>query len=185
MAFPAKPFIPRTILRRVAGPLAVLALVGIVVLSGSRPVREPDEDAPAIRQADREIDRAFELTARSRMLAQSVAETPAPAPTGRNPFAYADDSPGPRGPERPARSIAMPPEAPVQPASPQLALEGVAERNGLDGSYRVAIIGDGSQVFLVKAGDAVGEAFEVVRIESSFVELRNRTTGEAMLLRLR
>lgn len=168
--------------RLIIPALVVLAVVGIGVLAGSRQEPDPDADRPRVTQADREIDRVLGLSTRGRALARMPADVPVPNTRGRNPFVFAEQAPPP-----PSRVMAapLPPAEAALPPPASLTLEGMADRSGPQGPRRIAVISDGRQLFLVGAGDAVGEQFEVARIESSFVELRDRRTGSALILRLK
>ena len=67
-------------------------------------------------------------------------------------------------------------ESPAEPApstlpQPPMKLAGIAEDDGPDGPVRTAIISTEGQLFLVKAGDAVGPRYRVERVTADVVEL--------------
>ena len=61
--------------------------------------------------------------------------------------------------------------APSAPALPVLKLEGVAQDDTETGPVRTAIISGEGQLYLVKAGDAVGSRYKVARVGADAVEL--------------
>lgn len=94
-----------------------------------------------------------------------------PRTPSRNLFAYhtavRHDVP-PAVPPPPALTEATARSAPPLPV---LKLEGVAEDNSPDGPIRTAIISAEGQLFLVKAGEAIGSRYTVARVGADVVEL--------------
>jgi len=96
-----------------------------------------------------------------------------PRTPSRNLFTYhtAAHHDAPRAAAAPAPALTETAAAPSAPALPALKLEGVAQDDTPTGPVRTAIISGEGQLYLVKAGEAVGSRYKVARIGSDAVEL--------------
>lgn len=174
---------------------AVTIVVGAGLLAawfaaanGSRPaappaaIRTPPPD-PQLQQ----IQHLLEETNRLHGALESMA---APRQPARNPFQFdaggarsgapADAASGPSA-SGPTEARASGP-APTEPAPPVLNLEGIAD----DGQGALtAMIADGGQLFLVRAGDLVTPRYRVKSVSAGAVELEDLTGGPMLRLKMR
>ena len=93
-----------------------------------------------------------------------------PSSTGTTPVKPAEPPPVPETP--PSRSLRM-------------VLSGIAETNGPEGMIRTAIISTPSDVFLVRAGEPVGDQYRVTSVSSEAVELLRVDDGSTVTLVLK
>lgn len=101
----------------------------------------------------------------------------------RNPFRFAERTPrvAPRAPTITVEDL--PPAQPVRPTFRML-LAGIAEDTVGDEIVRTAIISTPDEVFLVKAGEQVGDRYKVVAIAEDAVELVRLDDSTSVQLRL-
>lgn len=116
---------------------------------------------------------------------QSALVSPRPLPPAmRNPFQFRErvsrSVAPPAGERRPALTTAV-----VQAPPPDLRLIGVAEDVGTGAVVRTAVINGADQLFLVKVGDRVAGRFEVLKIGSDAVLLKDASSGNTVTLGLR
>jgi hypothetical protein len=114
---------------------------------------------------------------------------PSPSASGRNPFRF--------GAQRlvPRRSSAQPPAAvspddaadagPVAPDRPPMQLLGVATEEDGPAPIRTAVIATPRQLYLLREGEQMALRFQVLRIGTDAVELRDLATDETFHLALR
>lgn len=128
---------------------------------------------------------AEEVQAQAVRLRERLAGAPAPRQPARNPFSFAPKAVPPVRPTRPVPTT-MPSTAPAVVPEPVLNLIGLAEDQAPGGPIRTAIIsGDRGELFMVKAGDAIGARYKVTAIGADAVELSDLVTGAVRRLALR
>jgi hypothetical protein len=74
---------------------------------------------------------------------------------------------------------------PAASEAPALSLIGIAEDESSDGPVRTAIVSGLGDVFLVKAGDRIGDRFRVEEVRAGSVELFDTSTDARTTLALR
>jgi hypothetical protein len=128
------------------------------------PAAEPRTAAPEPAPSVDILDEATRLQARVR----NEIEYQEPS---RNPFRYVARRPAPR-PSTPQPEVAAeePAVTPV-PAPPAITVAGIATKSVAGVSTRTAVLITAAGAIEVKAGDAVGAEYRVVRIEADAVEL--------------
>jgi hypothetical protein len=114
---------------------------------------------------------------------------PAPAASGRNPFRFGADPSVRRTSAAQHRATLVQAEnadtGPVAPDRPPMQLLGVAAEEGDAAPVRTAVIGTPSQLYLVREGEQMALRFQVLRIGTDAVELRDLATDDTFQLALR
>jgi hypothetical protein len=156
----------------IAGWILASATRPPVARSQGTPPRRPPAVTPAPPAA------SFEA------LQQRLAgRPPSPRPT-RNPFEFGTRA-VPRA-DGPAADAPSQWDAPVTaaPAPPRLHLAGVATEHTAEGTAHTAVLSDGRDVWLLRAGETLPDGTTVVRVEEDAVVLAG-PTGTERVLRLR
>jgi hypothetical protein len=114
---------------------------------------------------------------------------PAPAASGRNPFRFGADPSVRRTSAARHRATLVQAESadtgPVAPDRPPMQLLGVAAEEGDAAPVRTAVIGTPSQLYLVREGEQMALRFQVLRIGTDAVDLRDLATDDTFQLALR
>lgn len=147
-------------------------------LHGTQPVLPAVQESPA---------RAEALLADVARLHERLEETPVLIRPTRNPFRFASvraSAASPRPTSTPAATSGT--AASVSDSAPALSLVGMAEDEGPDGgTQRTAIVASAAEIFLVKAGDAVGPQYRVLRIDAGTIELVRLADASVVRLALK
>jgi hypothetical protein len=171
-----------SLIRAVVAVVIVGAVAAWVLASAGEAPALPD--APDMRQAQADAERAAVVEASVARLRARLADMPARPEGTRNPFRF-------EGRARAARAHAAETvvndvqEVPAAPARPELRLIGMAEdlRDGL--TERTAIVSGLNQVYLVKEGEQIAMRFLVTRIGADAVEVEDLVDGTPLTLGLR
>lgn len=166
---------------RVLGVLAAAAIAAVWIGVGARGQQSaagPPSPSPPI-PPDPLVVEIREHTGRLRRHLTAASDLGAPR---RDPFRFAESRSG--------RADAAPLDPPVPvlpppPALPELTLAGIAEDPGPDGPVRTAVISTKAQVFLAREGDQVGSRYQIVRIGTEVVEVRDLLSGAVFTLALK
>lgn len=133
---------------------------------------------------------AADIQAQAGRLRDRLAQAPAPREEARNPFRFQPRS-APAVPRRTTVPAALPEPLPEplllvpEVREPALQLIGVAESGGKEGAVRTAMIAEGSDLLMVKAGEQIRGRYEVVAVGADAVELKDVRTGAIRRLLLR
>ena len=159
---------------RVAG---LLYLGGVIVLASwvwapaapvsIAPAAPPslglDQSGTVVAEVNAEVDR----------LRERLAVPPQLPPPSRDPFRYGERN----EPRRPIAPPLEPPVVPAEPPAPRLPLLVAIAANSTDGVVtRTAVLAEGDDVRLVKAGDQIGR-FVVRSVTANAAELFDPTTS--------
>ena len=112
---------------------------------------------------------------------------PAPPESGRNPFRFGADR-SVRRPPSAVRGTAFQPRSTEQgllaPDRPPMQLLGVAADDESAAPVRTAVIATPRQLYLVREGEQIALRFQVLRIGTDVVELRDLATDDTFQLAL-
>jgi hypothetical protein len=168
--------------------VVVVAIVGAVVAwvfaaAGEAPALP---DAPDLRQAEADAERAALVEASVARLRARLADMPARPEGTRNPFRFEARARASRT-HVPRTIVAEVPQAvpaPAPIARPELRLIGMAEdtRDGL--TVRTAVVAGLNQVYLVKEGEQIAMRFLVKRIGADAVEVEDLSDSAPLTLAL-
>jgi hypothetical protein len=148
------------------------------VARGARGAGTPRQAASASR------DPAFDLEVHR--LRTGVSVMPSPSASGRNPFRFGAASPRPDGGAAHHSATLPTHEAGTTPADrPPMQLLGVAADENSGSLVRTAVIATPRQLYLVREGEQIAFRFQVTRISSDAVELRDLVGDETFQLALR
>jgi hypothetical protein len=177
---------------------AVGALTAWAVAQGSAvPARAPAGASSVRTEASREPAEGTGVTTAAEpgfeveiyRLRTGLAVMPSPSAPGRNPFRF--------GAERSVRHPSAAQQhavlvgtdgtepAPVAPDRPAMQLLGVAAEERGEVAIRTAVIATPRQLYLVREGEQIALRFQVLRIGSDVVELRDLATDDTFQLALR
>jgi hypothetical protein len=167
--------------------MAWVVAPGVPVSGGGPPSAESSAGAGASRPHASDDDRSrlnFEL----RRLHASLASMPSPSTPRRDPFRFAEGAhgrPDTESVQAGAASTAGSADGETPPDRPPMQLLGVAEDGDPAAVQRTAVIATPRQVYLVKEGDQIAFRFQVARIDSDAVELRDLAHDTTFTLALR
>ena len=151
--------------------LALIAVSGALMAWFAAAATSKRELPPRIVLPTPRIDlQGADLSKEIARLHDRLRPDAAPRTPSRNLFTYHTAVRHDPAPVAPPPALSEP-AAPAAPVLPPMKLEGVAEDEGPDGPIRTAIISAEGQLFLVKAGDAVGPRYRVARVAADVVEL--------------
>lgn len=166
--------------------VAIVAVVAAWVLAsaGDAPALP---DAPSLRQAAADAERAAIVEASVARLRARLADMPVRPEGSRNPFQFQARA-HPAHARAPRTIVTDVPQAeaePSAPARPELRLIGMAEdaHDGL--AERTAVVAGLNQVYLVKEGEQIAMRFLVKRIGADAVEIEDLSDSTAITLGLR
>jgi hypothetical protein len=115
---------------------------------------------------------------------------PSPPASGRNPFRFGAERRARRPASAAPHGVALEGDestdaGPVAPDRPPMQLLGVAADESDGAPLRTAVIATARQLYLVREGEQIALRFQVLRIGSDVVELRDLATDEPFQLALR
>ena len=123
-------------------------------------------------------------------LGTGLAMMPSPATSGRNPFRFGADRSVRHLPSDAQQRAALvgtegTDPSPIAPDRPPMQLVGVAAEEGDEVVVRTAVIATPRQLYLVREGEQFALRFQVLRIGSDVVELRDLAADDTFQLALR
>ena len=148
----------------------------------------PDVRTPAApvqnARATRELDRSAAVM-QSEVAHLHDRLSPTAIPThARDLFRFAGRPSRPQTQPEAVAALAVEEPAPA-PARPSLQLIGVAEDESAEGTVRTAIVSGLGDLFLVKAGDTLGNQYRVDHVSTDAVQLTDTSTSVTTTLALR
>jgi len=165
---------------RLAALLLGAALCGAWLASAAGVPRQAREAraAPREPQAAQFDALATDMQAQAGRLRDRLAQAPAPRPSMRNPFRFAERSASAVRAPRAKAPAWEPPLIVPGIREPALQLIGVAETRTTDGLVRTAMITGGhGELMMVTSGQRILGRYEVVAVGADAVELRDVDSG--------
>jgi hypothetical protein len=166
--------------------LAVPAVLVAVWVSSSTtmPARQAPGGQSAVTEPSRAAPSLFELERVTRRLQDGIEAAEAAArPAARNPFRFDTATRAPQEPSPPRPVQAVTP-ASVEPAAPIVILIGIVERTEDGQSSRVGVVSTASGLSYVKAGDRIGDRYEVVSVDNDAIEIKDTTDASTRRITL-
>jgi Tfp pilus assembly protein PilP len=163
---------------------APAVLVAVWVSSSTTmPARQAPGGQSAVTEPSRATPSLFELERVTRRLQDGIEAAEAARPAARNPFRFDTGTRAPQepSPARPVQAITPPS---VEPAAPIVILIGIVERTEDGQSSRVGVVSTASGLSYVKAGDRIGDRYEVVSVGDDAIEIRDTTTASTRRITL-
>ena len=171
----------------VGGLTAWAVAQGVAVPAGAPPVgTEVSRQEPGRTGAATAAEPGLEVG--MDRLRGGLGVMPSPSASGRNPFRFGADRAIHRSPSA-QDPAAVPAEntdsGPVSLDRPPMQLLGVAAEEAGDAPMRTAVIATPRQLYLVREGEQIALRFQVLRISTDVVELRDLAADETFQLALR
>jgi hypothetical protein len=166
--------------------LVAVAIVGavaawVLAAAGEAPALP---DAPDLRQAEADAERAAVVEASVARLRARLADMPARPEGTRNPFRFEPRARQSRS--HVSRTVAPDTVAHAAPvARPELRLIGMAEDSHDGTTERTAVVSGLNQVYLVKEGEQIAMRFLVKRVGADAIEVEDLSDGTPITLGLR
>jgi hypothetical protein len=151
---------------------------------GTAAVREPAGPTAATTAGEPGFDLKIDR------LRTGLGVMPSPSAPGRNPFQFGAERPARRPASGAQHGVALEGDegteaGPVAPDRPPMQLVGVATEESDGAPIRTAVIATARQLYLVREGEQIALRFQVLRIGSDVVELRDLATDDPFQLALR
>ena len=161
-----------------------LAIASWFSAASTPDVRTPAAPVEHARSA-RDLDRSAAVM-QSEVAHLHDRLSPTALPThARDLFRFAGRPPRPQAPQPEVVSALAVEEPAPAPARPSLQLIGVAEDESAEGTVRTAIVSGLGDLFLVKAGDTLGNQYRVDHVSTDAVQLTDTSTSITTTLALR